>query len=313
MSNGSDSEDFEERLGPPEYLVYRVLSERYHQDNKETLRTKFHKLCCLADRKLQEEYNRDIGFPKYWYKYGRLGVEHTIDEWVKFAPNSNQREGSRAYYPADRVSESDFDHISEEVKSEIYEAVNEVVAEYGEMTGTELEQIQYENYAPNSFVSAYGKLRWHISLLKQREDPMDQASLHEFIDEPTITTFEDILNEMLVEFPKEDYEDVYEVYLTWDDTIRILFEKNAPINQIDIFLEKFIETLSETTLRFEDNQNVPEEVLQKWHSEAEGELEELKHDIERQREILLEEEGESEIEDNISESYNESMLEEINK
>ena len=41
-------------LGPPEYLVYRVLWELRENTGGETGRTKFHKLCILADKKLND-------------------------------------------------------------------------------------------------------------------------------------------------------------------------------------------------------------------------------------------------------------------
>lgn len=307
----SESENEIGDLGPSEYLFYRVLVDRDNQNDRETSRTRIHKLCCLSDRRLKETYGHDIGFPKHWDKYGRVAEEHSINRDIIFGPNANTF-GGQAYYPADQVSETDFDHIDSELKEDIFRAVRETIKKHGEKTSEELQEIQYSNYSPNKFIQLYGDLRWHLAALSLEQDKPQQSTVSAFHSEPKRSEVERLLDEMLINFPEEEYSEIYNLYLTWDDTMRLLEENDArPREKLD-FLENFIQKLSKIVLRFEHRSDIPDYRIERWREDKPRHKQELEDQINRVRERALNGREISGVLESVSESYNKSVIDSIN-
>jgi hypothetical protein len=300
--DGSDS-----GLGPPEYLVYRVLWELRENTGGETGRTKFHKLCILADKKLNEEYNRNIGLPQYWYKYGKTLAESEIDDTVTFSPTSNHRRGY-AYYPADQVSESDFDHLDEDLKDDIFQVAIEVVDEHGDKDYQELEKYQYENFPPHEFVTAYADLRWYLSTISSDKN---QKTIEYFTDPSEKSTIEELLDEMLVSFDEDEFEEIYDLYLDWDDTVRLLNEEGASARELLDFTETFIEAIAKAVLRFKNQSHISDQRLDEWKEEKEKVLNDLEKKIQRRRKSTLSGRSSSGGLRDISDAYNETISDEL--
>lgn len=303
-SEGSGSE-FE--FGPPEYLVYRVLSELREQYGGEIGRTKVHKLCILTERQLNKEYDREIGLPKYWYKYGQTLAESEIDTSVAFTPNANHKRG-QAYYPADQVSETDFDHLTNDSKDDIFRAAREIILEHGDKSYKELEKFQYENFAPFKFIEAYGNLRWYLASLSLDQD---QMTFEHFTDTEQKSTIEGRLDDMLVAFDEEEFEDIYSQYLDWDDTMRLLNDNGASGRELLKFTEMFIEAFAKSVLRLKYHSNVSEERISEWCDEKETILRDLKEKISRTRKSELSNRSISGELDPVSDAYNKSIKEEL--
>ncbi|QLH76669.1 hypothetical protein HZS55_04840 [Halosimplex rubrum] len=303
MSDSDGSEGSEYNLGASEYLIYRVLMERREQDNQETGRTKFFKLSCLTDRKLIEEFEINIGFPRHWYKYGEVVEEHSINQSVIFSPSANHQQG-QAYYPANQVSEADFD-LEEDLKNAIFSAANSVVQEHGQKTRKQLEQLQYREYAHEGFIEKYSDLRWHLSAESQAREGGIQ-SLDAFMEGPSQTEL--FLDEMFLAYPEDEYDELYEYYLTWDDTMRMLVEEDSHPGRQLAFLEFFIEKLSQVTLRFKYRQNIPEDRLEDWRNERPSQIQELDTRLESVRQGLIDERPTSDIFYELAESYDEVIL-----
>jgi hypothetical protein len=303
----SAEEGSESDLGAPEYLVYRILWELRENTGGETGRTKFHKLCILSDKKLNKEYDRDIGLPQYWYKYGKTLVESEISDTVAFTPQSNHRRGF-AYYPADQVSESDFDHLDEDLKDDIFQVAIEVVDEHGDKDYQELEKYQYENFPPHEFVTAYGNFRWHLSSISLDRD---QKRIEHFTDPSEKSTIEELLDEMLASFDEDEFGEIYDLYLDWDDTIRLLNEEGASARELLDFTEMFIEAVAKAVLRFKDRAHISEGRLEKWKKEKEKVLNDLEKKIEQRRESALSGRSLSGELEEISNSYNETISDEL--
>lgn len=306
MSDGLSGDELGE-LGPPEYLLYHVLLARDKQDDSETGRTNTHKLCVLADRKLRSEYDRDIGLPTYWYRYGKKLSETDLNTAVAHSPRSDKTYGY-SYYPAEQISDSDFEHLEEDLKDDIFQAVQEVVDNHGEKTIEELEEYQYQNFSPNDFVEAYGDLRWHLAQFVVDDE---QRTLTKFLDEEQKSTIEDHLDRMLATFPTEEYDEIHNIYLEWDDTIRILHEEGYSPRALKEFTELFIEGLAKCVLRFKDNENIPEHRLSEWESEKEEALKDLQSRIRRKRKEVLRNRRGSDIINRVAEPYNETIFEEM--
>lgn len=301
------SEDSEFDFGPPEYLVYRVLSELREKEVGEIGRTKLHKLCILADIELRDDFNRNIGLPQYWYKFGRTLAEHEINSEVFFNTYANHRQGW-AYYPANQVQESDFESIPGEEKDDIFQAVRDVVAEHGDKDYKELEEYQYQNFAPHDFVTAYADLRWYLdSLFVHR----DQSQLEHFLEPYQKTTIEEMLDEMLIEFEEDEFPGIYNIYLEWDDTMRLLNDEGASAREMLEFTETFIEALAKAILRVKDHSHVSEEQVARWREAKDGVLEDLEKKINRTRNQVLSDRNVSGAIHGVAESYNKSIHDEL--
>ena len=303
--NDSGGSDFD--LGPPEYLVYRILWELRENTGGEAGRTKVHKLCVLSDRKLGQDYDRDIGLPQYWYKYGKTLAESEINDTVAFTPRSNHRRGF-AYYPADQVDESDFDHLGEDLKDDIYQVAVDVVSEHGNKDYQELEKYQYENFPPHEFVTAYGNFRWYLSSISLDKD---QRTFEYFTDPDEKSTIEELLDEMLVAFDEDEFEDIYYLYLDWDDTIRLLNEEGASPRELSDFTELFIEAFAKATLRLKKNSNISESRIAEWEDQKDTVLDELDKKIQRRRSSALSNRSRSGELGDVSDAYNETISDEL--
>lgn len=303
-SEGSDSE-FE--FGPSEYLVYRVLSELREQFGGENGRTKVHKLCILTERNLRQDYNREIGLPQYWYKYGQMLAESEIDTSVAYTPDANYKRG-QAYYPANQVSESDFDHLSEDLKDDIFRAARETILDHGNKSYKDLEKYQYENFAPFEFIETYGDLRWYLASLSLDKD---QMTFEHFTDTEQKSTIEEMLDDMLVAFDEEEFPEIHSLYLDWDDTMRLLNDNGASARELLEFTEMFIEAFAKAVLRLKSSSNVSEERIEEWRKEKDTILQDLKDKIQRSRENELATRNISGELGSVSEAYNQSIEEEL--
>jgi len=307
MSQSPPADDDLGDLEPPEYLLYRVAAERHEQDGRETGRTRIHKLCCLADRLLAQEYDQEVGLPKYWYKYGRTISEAHLNSAVTYRPNANHF-GGQAYYPADQVSESDFDHLSENLKDDIYNAVQSVVTEHGDKTAEELEESQYQNFAPDDFVIAYADLRWYLNTISQDED---QHRLSQFVAPDEKTRIEELLDEMLATFDEECYSEIHDIYLDWDDTMRLLVDVGRSPRELHDFTEIFIEGAARIILRFEEHSNIDSEVLEDWREEKTKVRKDLQSRVTQKRKEALSERQSTSALDSVADSYNTAISEEL--
>lgn len=306
MSEEASDDEIGE-LRPPEYLLYHVLLARDKQDSKETGRTNTHKLCVLVDRELQSEYGRDVLLPTYWYRYGKTISEADLNTAVLHGPRSDRTYGY-SYYPADQVSETDFEHLDEELKNDIYHAVQKIVDEHGDKTIEELEEYQYKNFRPDGFIEAYGDLRWDLAEFAIDEK---QQTFAQFLDKDQKSSIEDHLDRMLATFPTEEYKDIHHIYLEWDDTFRLLHEQGYSPRTLKEFAELFIDGLAKTVLRLKYNNNIPDERLAKWQAEKDETLTDLADRIRRKRKDALQHRDESGMLDPLAEPYNETILDEI--
>lgn len=295
-----------EQLGPPEYLGYRILRERESQDERPTSRSKFFKLCCIADRYLLEEYDHDVEFPRHWYKYGEVGEPHSVNRSFFNAPKARFWEGQELLTDRD-IPISEFD-LSEDDRIYIRNAAEEIVEEFGQCSTEELKQHQYENFAPTPFIEAYSRLRAQFEAVD-----LDQQQLLPDYNQGGASTIENLLDEMLVSYPEERYGELYDVYLSWDDTIRLLLSNGATAAEMKDFLEFFVEKLSEIVLRFEHRHNIPEERLESWREQKSEKLETLEEGIEETRRAALEGHEPPEILQSVSESFDRTVEEEFDE
>ncbi|GCF13231.1 hypothetical protein Harman_11660 [Haloarcula mannanilytica] len=298
-------------LGEKEYLGYWVLRIREETGGQPISRSVFWKLCCLTDRHLIREYSLDISFPRHWYKYGEVGEAHSLTRDFFKAPKARFWQGQE--YHSKEIPETAFE-VDNERKTVIRQAALETVREYQDKSAQGLKEIQYNEFAPNDFIESYSKLREHLEKLDSITEDNDntrQVDLHDFIENEERDHIEKLLDKMVTTYPREKYPDVYRLYLRWDDTMRMLVEQNRSIHEQKVFLELFVEKLSEITLRFEHNHAIPEERLESWQEARDDKIEQLNEGIEETRKECLSRREQSGELESIAHIYDEVIMEKI--
>lgn len=286
-------------FGAPEYLGYKMLEYLYEVDNRPVSRSKFWKLCCMADRRLMEQDNLDIGFPRYWYKYGEISAAHDMSREFFNAPSARFWAGQEFHLDRE-IPEHEFD-VSPQVRETIKKHAKNIADRFGKSSVEEIKAYQYSRQAPNSFIEEYSRLRAQFEAVNLNR----QALFAEYTEGGTEGFFMEKLDKMLDTFPRSRYSDVLDLYLRWDDTIRLMIEANADFQDLHDFLDFFIERLSEITLRFEHNSNIPRSRLNTWSDEKPSAEEEMEKRIEEVRqEYLLKTEQSGELE-RIADEYDE--------
>lgn len=326
------ADDDDEKFGEPEFLAYRLLVRLKEESDAQITRGKFLKLSCLADEYLEREYNLDIGFPRYWYKYGEIASENDINTDIyksgqaigfsarQYRPSDEVNDmgwesqarlgdenGDELFYPSENVENDDFD-VSEGSRSQINDAVRWVAHKFGKEPVREIRRHQYQSHAPREFIRAYSELRWQLENVEPTQTGLEGHS--EIKSRKDI--IEDLLDEMMITYP-EEFDQMETLFLRWEDTMRLLLEEDVEYDQIEKFFESFVETLSRVELRFHFNRNIPEARLENWKDEVETELEEFEVELDEQRQGLLLDQPEISVAkfEKISESYSATVMEDM--
>jgi len=297
------SEDESGELGPWEYLGYKLIVKIKERSKRQISRSKFLKLNCVADRYLQDELDYDIGLPRYWYKYGEILDEHATNREYFHAPSARGFSGQQ-YLTSREYADDEFD-ITDEEKELIDEAVDWTALRFAKRNVEQIKAYQYQTHAPKEFIRAYSELRELLTADLEEQALLTQFSMGDASNQELVI---DLLDEMLMTYPKQRYEDMYGTYLRWDDTARILIEDDPDFAALKEFLDDFIEILSKAELRFEHASNVPEYRLDRWWSERDDIMNDFERELENRRTKLLKNPEPSGELESVAEEYNETVV-----
>lgn len=300
----------EPEFGEPEFLGWLLLKLLKEQSDDQISRSKFLKLCCIADRRLLETHEYDVGLPRYWYMYGELANEHEFSERFYNAPLAIGWDGQQ-YIPKD-LHVDVFD-VSEDGLELIPQAVQWTVREFGRKNVEEIKQHQYEEHAENEFIRKYSELRWLLSTIDLgRQERLQNygsggASNEEYLKRQ--------FDEMMAAYPddEERYDDMKQLYLRWDDTVRLMVDQSVEYSRIAEFLDDFIRTLSKVVLRFAYEQNISEERLADWEEDAAEEKVKFANQLKEVRAEHLRSRSRSTELDRVSDAYSQTIEEQIEK
>ena len=298
----------EPEFGEPEFLGWLLLKLLKEQSDDQISRSKFLKLCCIADRRLLETHEYDVGLPRYWYMYGELANEHEFSERFYNAPLAIGWDGQQ-YIPKDLHVDA-FD-VSEDGLKLIPQAVQWTVREFGRKNVEEIKQHQYEEYAENEFIRQYSELRWLLSTidLGRQERLQNYGSGGESNEE----YLKRQLDEMMSAYPEDEerYDDMKRLYLRWDDTVRLMVDQSVEYSRIAEFLDDFIRTLSKVVLRFAYNQNISDERLADWEEDAAEEKSKFATQLKEARTEHLRSRSRSTELDRVSDAYSQTVEDQI--
>ncbi|GGN08044.1 hypothetical protein [Halarchaeum nitratireducens] len=313
-------------FGEPEFLAYRLLVRLKEQSKGQITRSKYLKLCCIADRYL-EQNDVDIEFPRYWYKYGEIASESDIDGRVAWSTSAKGFPG-RQYFPSDRfdaadwedqyqfdeelyapaddIETDDFD-VDEETRRKIDEAIRWVVHRLGKKSVSEIRHYQYQRYAPLEFIRAYSDLRWQL----ENTEPVQGRLTMSATQQSSQELVEELLDEMVMAYPEEKFNDMYSLFLRWEDTVRLLLENQTNYEEVEEFFDSFIEALSKVELRFAYREDIPDERLSGWEEEREEVKTEFREELREVRDGHLFDRGTSGTFEALSEPFSKTVMDDI--
>lgn len=268
-------------LGETEYLGYRLLEE-LEECKGLVPRSLFFKIWCVTDRYLESEYQYDSGLPRYWYRYGEIVDEHSMPTFYN-APSAPW--GGQAYSVQKNVDEADFE-ISSENKEVSEKGVKWAIERFGGKDTEYVKKHQYKAHSPNEFIRTYSELRDILQSTDLASQSVLLSSGGEYNNNKELV--EDFLDQMIVAYPEEEgYDEIYDNYLRWDDTARLLLEDEPQYEELDRSLDSFIEALSQHVLQFKYNSNIPIERIERWEGEKGESMDEFMNYLESQRDVAL--------------------------
>ncbi|MFB6228164.1 MAG: hypothetical protein ABEH88_06250 [Halobacteriales archaeon] len=260
-----------------------MLTQLKERSDDQISRSKFLKLCCIADRRL---------------------LEHEFSDRFYNALLAIGWDGQQ--YISKRLHVDLFD-VSEDGLELIPKAVRWTVREFGGKNVEEIKQYQYEEHAENEFIRKYSELRWLLSTidLGSQERLQNYASGGESNEEYLERQFD----EMIAAYPDDEgrYDDMKTLYLRWDDTVRLMVDQSVEYSRIAEFLDDFIQALSKVVLRFAYNQHISEDRIAEWEEDAAEAKSEFTTRLKTVRSELLRNRSRSTELDRVSEAYSQTI------
>lgn len=298
-------------FGAAEYLGHQLLL--HHQEQRGLVpKTVFHKLWCISDHHLSGNYGIDIGLPRYWYMYGEMVDEVSVDTGFRTAPSAPW--GGQAYKPDWDLERSDFD-ITDEQRELIDSTVTWTLNRFDRRETRYLEFYQYQTHSPNDFIRAYSELRAHLQYVNlDVQDVLTPLAIRPgFEAESNEELIEAYLDEMLITYPENIpvFADFQTIYLRWDDTARLLLNETDAYAEFDDFLDRFIEALSKDVLKLTYHDDIPPERLEQWEAEADEATAEFESYLAARRSSLLETRELSGTLEDVSETFDETVLSDL--
>ncbi|MFB6163139.1 MAG: hypothetical protein ABEJ86_06870 [Halococcoides sp.] len=294
-------------LGAVEYLGHQLLMG--HQEQRGLVpKTVFHKLWCISARHLEDNHETEIGLPRYWNKYGEMVDEQSVNDEFYSAPSAPW--GGQAYKPDWQLDSDDFD-ISTEERKLVDRTVKWTLNRFKRRKSRYLEAYQYQTYSPNDFIRAYSELREHLQYMDlDSQQVLTQLTFRpEFEAESNDELLTSYLDELVITYPENDeaFSAFQPLFLRWDDTARLLLERDRPYDELETILDEFVDALSKAVLQVKYNDSVPDERLSRWRENAEDARASFERYLDEFRTDLLVSREQSGVLDSVSETYDDTV------
>ncbi|OUJ18870.1 hypothetical protein AMET1_0521 [Methanonatronarchaeum thermophilum] len=247
------------------YSIESLLEEIDPERKGYVSTTRFFKLIFLVHKKLQEK-NINIGLPYFWYLYGPVCIEKKLPEgdYVK-------RKGS--YLPTKHKKEP-----SKKVEKKIQRTIEKISHDYKGTKTDEIVDNVYQKYAPYEFQLNFRKFRGILNV-KEMDVAMEFAG-----KENRNKILIEKLDQMLHSFPEEDFREIYNQFLQWENVMRYLADKGFNTEEkkfMKDFSDKFWELFCKL-LRIKKYSKIDKYIIKKWkNSFKQKDFEEYKFDIQK--------------------------------
>ncbi len=240
---------------PNHLLEYSIdsLLKAFNPDRKPIFyKYHFFKFMNLLDLRLKAQ-GVDIKLPGYWYKYGFYVDLNFLDAVLprKFSENYVLGNG---IVPAVHTRR-DY-KIKADIKRKVDSTVRRLWNQYGFKPnyGAKAKKDSYEMNAPYEFNSIFQD---YIETVKRKEVGLTSRK----------EQLEPLLDNLLNTFSEEDFPELFDVYLEWDDTTRLIVDCISNKGQYSLtnsLMELFWDVYS-NGVRIRHHQNIPDnKILVKW-------------------------------------------------
>jgi hypothetical protein len=236
-----------------EYSIDSLLKTFNPQRKPVMPQSTFFKLMNLLDNRLKKQ-GVDIELPGYWYRYGfyidinfldivlprKFSELYMIDESHVVPPLHPRRKYE----------------IGEEIKRKIDSTIHWLWVQYGYKSnyGAKAKKESYAISAPYEFNTTFQE---YIKIVNRTEAGFVSRK----------EELEPILDKLLSEFPEKEFSELYDTYLGWDETTRLILDC-VPESKQDALLKKLMDIFWETYsrgVRIRHNQNIPKpEIISRW-------------------------------------------------
>lgn len=234
--------------------------------------THFHKMIFLLYIELKKK-NIDIKLPYSWYHYGTF-VEATEFERQVGVPLS--------YYVPERAPTNAIGSISCE---DIPQGDAEVIQEesfrlVGKFSNCGMFNEDYLNhlldldyrYAPFKFQRIFNRdLKKSFALFKSYNVSSEEIGIY--------------IDKLVKTYPYSEMHELYDIFLEWDDTIRLALKYSGPSHVIEL-AEGFWMIYTEL-LHIKKNENISEDIIEPWAFKFYDMLDEYSAKLEKERNDLL--------------------------
>ena len=240
--------------------VFDTLLKTFNPDRKPIMkRLHFFKMMDLLDSRLKIQ-NIDIKYPSYWYKYGAVADFSTLDMVIPHGFRSRyyaNNENVLFPYPARRTY-----NIDKSVRRTIDQIIKMICGQYKYKSdyGTLLKKDSYKINSPYKYNTIFQD---YINAVDNQNSVTSKVEI-----------LESLLDKLLHEFPEDDYPELIDINLEWDDTTRLVLSSLEGMQQRDITksLMNIFWDLYSKGIRIKHNQNIPDEMVDMWAKEYENTL-----------------------------------------
>lgn len=226
-----------------------ALLQNFNPDRKKIMKkSSFFKLMNLIDIRLKKS-GIDIKLPGYWYKYGFYIEPEFLDLTLKKEFQKTYILDNQFVLPPSKISVYKIPYeIRVLIDQEIEGVVRKYryVKKYGELA-------KEDSYLLNSPYKFNTIFQDYLKIITRKERPII----------PIADKLELLLDSLLSAFPEVDFSDIYDIYLNWDDTSRLIIahveerHQMEPINEItNVFWD-----LYSNGVRIKHHQNLPDEKI----------------------------------------------------
>jgi len=193
-----------------EYTIDTLL-KTFNPDRKPIMkRAHFYKMMDIVDTKLKKQ-KIDIRYPSYWYRYGSVTDFAYLDQVIPKGFSGRYFDGEHIFFPSSHRRTYDIDPHKRAIINSTIELTCDKYrykSDYGKL----LKKDSYELNSPYKFNTIFQD---YIEIVSNTT----QSTLF-----PKEEILESLLNRLLGEFPEEDFPEALDIYLSWDDTTRLVLD-----------------------------------------------------------------------------------------
>ncbi|WP_440950794.1 hypothetical protein [Methanosphaerula subterraneus] len=243
------------------YTVEALLREANPNGEPYFRKTYFFKTLFLLHQALKEK-QIDIRLPYCWYLHGPLVEQDTFEDQTGTQLQNYITPANSTM----RITNVYDDGIIEKEKQVILIEIRKILKKY--KTGP----IWHEDYGNKLVGEAYRRAPFTYQRTYKREflpyfdDLENDSNLYDYAYERISQNLFRYLDSLITQFPERDMNDIFDVYLMWDDTTRLKIENHESINDIKDLSTQYWEIFC-SLLRIKQNENVLPRVVDRWEHE----------------------------------------------